>query len=78
MRFEVQSLNWHPSLDVLGVSQLLTTPCLLLFLLQGWPPNAAQGQDWHQQFFFLTLLNSSGQPDWRAKLLGQYRYEQMN
>uniref|UniRef100_A0A383VJR1 Uncharacterized protein n=1 Tax=Tetradesmus obliquus TaxID=3088 RepID=A0A383VJR1_TETOB len=28
------------------------------------------------KLFFLTLLNSSGQPDWRAKLLGQYHFQQ--
>jgi hypothetical protein len=29
------------------------------------------------KLFFLTLLNSSSQPDWRAKLLGQYHFQQV-
>jgi hypothetical protein len=29
------------------------------------------------KLFFLTQINSSGQPDWRAKLLGQYHIPQV-
>jgi hypothetical protein len=29
------------------------------------------------KLLFLTLLNSSSQPDWRAKLLGQYHFQQV-